>query len=221
MRTAIKYIVGKTYKPLLAKYLSKTRIYKYGDIRLEIPPQVFHPGFFFSTQVLLQYISKLSLPTKKFLELGAGSGLISIYAAKKGASVMATDINPIAVEYLRRNSEQNNVKPEIILSDLFADIPEQSFDIIAINPPYYKKQPQTIADHAWYCGENGEYFQGLFNKLREYMHKNSTVLMVLSEEGDIDMISQIASDHNFYIHKKITEKSLWEYLYIYQIACVR
>jgi len=192
-------------------------MYSYGNIRLEVPPQVFHPGFFFSTKLLLRYISALSLPGQRFLEIGAGSGLISIHAAKKGARVIATDINPVAIECLLRNCDKNKVKPEIILSDLFANIPEQSFDIIATNPPYYKKQPQTPADHAWYCGENGEYFEQLFTKLRKYIHKNSIVLMVLSEECDINMISEIAFRHNFHMQKKITKKSVWEYLYIYQI----
>ena len=196
-------------------------MYRYGNMRLEIPPQVFHPGFFFSTRLLLRYISALSLQGQRFLELGAGSGLIAIHAARKGAIVTATDINPVAVECLHRNCDQNNVTPEIILSDLFANIPEQSFDIIAINPPYYKKQPQTMADHAWYCGENGEYFEQLFTKLEKYIHKNSIVLMVLSEECDIKMISEIASRHSFYIQKKITKKSIWEYLYIYQITRVQ
>ena len=194
-------------------------MYSYGNIRLEIPPQVFHPGFFFSTRLLLRYISGLSLQGQRFLELGAGSGLISIYAARKGATVTATDINPVAVECLHKNFDQNKVTPEIILSDLFAEIAEQSFDIIAINPPYYRKQPQTMADHAWYCGENGEYFEQLFTKLRKYMHTDSLVLMVLSEDCDVNMISEIASRHNFYMQKKITKKSVWEYLYIYQICC--
>ena len=193
-------------------------MYRYGHIRLEIPPQVFHPGFFFSTRLLLQYISALALPGQRFLELGAGSGLISIQAAKKGALVTATDINPVVIDCLRRNCDRNTVKLEIILSDLFANIQEQTFDIIAINPPYYKKQPQTMADHAWYCGENGEYFEQLFARLGKYMHKNSMVLMVLSDECDIKMISAIASGHNFSMQKKITKRSAWECLYIYQIS---
>ena len=193
-------------------------MYTYGNIRLEIPPQVFHPGFFFSTKFLLRYISALSLQGQRFLELGAGSGLISIHAAKKGARVTATDINPVAIECLRRNCDQNKVKAEIILSDLFINISEQSFDLVAINPPYYKKQPQTMADHAWYCGENGEYFEQLFAKLQKYIHKKSIVLMVLSEDCDINTIGESASRHNFSMQKKVTRKSVWEYLFIYQIT---
>src|SRR5689334_11980445 len=102
MRNAIKYFVGATYKPLLVKYLSTTRQYQYNGIKLMIPPEVFHPGFFFSTKLLLKCFDQYILKEKTFLELGAGSGLIAIAAGKKGADVTATDINPIAVDYLKK-----------------------------------------------------------------------------------------------------------------------
>jgi release factor glutamine methyltransferase len=154
LNTALKHIVARTYKPLLVKYLSKERRYRYKDIRLDVPPEVFHPGFFFSTKLLLQYIGKIDLGKKTFLELGCGSGLIAITAAKKSAIVTATDINPVAVAALKTNSAKNNVAIEIIESDLFNDIPKRSFDTIIINPPYYKKQPANAKDYAWCCGEN-------------------------------------------------------------------
>ena len=68
MRKVFKYIVGKTYRPLLVKYLAKTRVYRYRNILLEIPPEVFHPRFFFSTKLLLAYLSRMSLNQKTFLE---------------------------------------------------------------------------------------------------------------------------------------------------------
>ena len=66
MRKVFKYIIGKTYRPLLVKYLSKTRVYRYKDIVLEIPPEVFHPRFFFSTKLLLAYVSRMNLAKKIF-----------------------------------------------------------------------------------------------------------------------------------------------------------
>jgi len=103
LRTILKHIVANTYKPLLTKYLSKTRIYRYKDLLLKIPPEVFHPGFFFSTQMLLQYLVKLPLQKKEFMELGCGSGLISMVVAEKGATVTATDINPLALGFIKKN----------------------------------------------------------------------------------------------------------------------
>ena len=218
MKTVIKNIVAHTYKPFLEKYLSKKRVYTHGNTRLQIPPEVFHPGFFTSTQFLLQYIKKVALYGKRFLELGAGNGLISIYAAKHRAKVTATDINPVAIEYLRINSAENNVQINIIQSDLFESIPLHQFDVIAINPPYYKKAPQTLLDHAWYCGEHGEFFYGLFAQLSNYIHKESEVIMVLCDGCDIKMIGDAANKNGFKMSCVETKQSLIEKNFIYKIV---
>lgn len=217
MKAVIKHIVAHTYKPLLVKYLSKTRQYRYGNIRLEIPPQVFHPGFFFSTQLLLQYIAGLSLPGKHLLELGAGSGLISIHAAKNGAIVTASDINAEAIDQLKKNSVANNTALVILHADLFTGIPEQKFDIIAINPPYYKKQPYSPIDHAWYCGENGEYFSGLFEQLPNYINDRSEVIMVCCDGCDMAMIRKIARDNGFELRTMLAKQNLLEKNFIFKI----
>jgi release factor glutamine methyltransferase len=217
MKDILKNIVAHTYKPLLERYLSKIRTYNYENIQLEISPHVFHPGFFFSTRLLLNYIKRLPMKGKSLLEPGCGSGLISIYAARKGASVVSTDINPVAIEYLRKNSRHNEVSLKIIHSDLFQHIPEQEFDIIVINPPYYKKQPRTLKDYAWYCGENGEYFTTLFEKLNNYIHQQSEVYMVLFDGCDMEMINHIASQNQFVLHCVHTHKNLLEENSIFKI----
>ncbi len=218
MRTVLKHIVANTYKPLLVRYLSKTRAYRYGNTRLEIPPQVFHPGFFVSTQFLLQNISQLSLAGKSFLELGAGSGLISFQAAKKGAKVTATDINPIAIEYLHINKQNNNTLIDIIQSDLLENIRnKKAFDIIAINPPYYKKQPQTLLDYAWYCGEHGEYFEKLFSQLPHHIHRDTKILMVLCEGCDIEMIKEMAAKKGFALKLVRTKQTMLEKNFIFKV----
>ena len=202
---------------MLVKYLSKKRIYTYEGIRLEIAPEVFHPGFFFRTKLLFQYIKKIPLQGKIFLELGCGSGLISIMAAKQGAVVTATDINPIAIDFLKGNSMRNNVKIELIRSDLFKNISSQKFDIIAINPPYYKKDPATAKDHAWYCGENGEYFSSLFNTLADHIHPGTKILMVLSDGCDMGMINGFAAKKGFAFNCVHSKNYMMEKNFIFKI----
>jgi release factor glutamine methyltransferase len=212
-----KYITTRLYKPLLVKYLSATRMYTHKGIRLVIPPAVFHPGFFFSTRLLLRYIATLPLKNRSFLELGAGSGLIALYAAREGAQVTASDINSVAIHSLEMNSHSNRLPITVIKSDLFTKIPQQAFDLIAINPPYYKKQPKTPAEYAWYCGEQGEYFQQLFNSLKTYMHPQSMVLMVLCDGCDLEMIKEMAAMSGFEM-KCVQEKKNWiETNYIFQV----
>jgi len=217
MRRAIKQLTTRLYKPLLVKYLSATRLYTYKGIRLVIPPDVFHPGFFFSTRLLLRYIASLPLKNKLFLELGAGSGLIAMYAARQDATVMATDINPVAIHSLEMNARSNRIPLTIIKSDLFTDIPQQAFDIIAINPPYYKKQPQTAAEYAWYCGEQGEYFQQLFSGLYRYIHPQSVVLMVLCDGCDLEMIREMAAANGFKLNCVLTKGNWVEVNFIFRV----
>ena len=217
MSTAVKYIVGSTWQPLLRKYLSKKRRYRYKNIRIQVPSSVFHPGFFFSTHLLLDQIKEQPLKNKKLLEPGAASGLISIYAAQKGAMVTATDINPVAVECLRENSRENNVHIDILRSDLFDEIPPRLFDIIVINPPYYKKDPQSYSDYAWNCGSNGEYFKKLFSQLGGYIHSETKILMVLCDGCDIDMIKEMAFENGYRMDLVFSKKNMIEKNFIYSI----
>lgn len=217
LSNAIKYITAKTVQPLVRSYLSKERTYRYKGITLQVPPQVFHPAFFFSTKYLLQFISKLNLSHKSFLELGAGSGLIAFTAAAKGAIVTATDINSIATTYLHKNSNQNNVAIAVIECNLFDNIPQQHFDIIAINPPYYKKSPVTQADYAWYCGVNNDYFSKLFSSLGSYVTESSEVYMILNNECDIQGIKSMAETNGYTMPLVESKRKLWEMNYIFKI----
>jgi release factor glutamine methyltransferase len=217
MRKLVKHIVGSTYRPLLVRYLSKTRTYSCKGITLQIPPDVFHPGFFSSTGLLLRYIMKDALSEKTVLELGAGSGLLSIYAARKGAAVVATDISPAATECVRSNALENRVEIQVIHSDLFDRIPRQAFDLILINPPYYKRNPSSVYDYAWYCGENGEYFQKLFSGLSGYIRRESHVLMVLCDGCDLQMIRALAKENSFHLQCVHTSRTMIEKNYIFKI----
>ena len=85
------------------------------------------------------------------------------------------------------------------------------------NPPYYKKSPKSDAEYAWYCGENGEYFQKLFSSLKQYIHSQSLVLMILSEDCDILMITKLALYNHLDIRIVRERKIVWEKNNIYQI----
>jgi len=192
MNTLIRNIVKYTYQPLLVKYLSATRQYRYGKLILEVPPEVFHPGFFTSTGYLLHHVMQMDLKNMTLLVLGAGSGIVGIASAKQGAIVTAIDINPVAVQCITANMRRNQVSIQIFESDLFDALPSGSFDVIAVNPPYYSKDPLSMKEHAWYCGSNGQYFRKLFQQVPEYMHENTQVLMTLCDGADLEMIRQHA-----------------------------
>jgi release factor glutamine methyltransferase len=182
-----------------------------------VHPEVFPPHLTFSTKILLDFIESLELHNKNFLELGCGCGIISILAAKKGANVVASDINKTALKYLERNAENNQVKLRILYSDLFEYLNDQTFDYIIINPPYYPKSPKNIKENAWFCGENFEYFVKLFTQLEELREYHKKIFMILSEDCEIDTIKGIASKNNFVFHIDSEKKVMKENHLIFKI----
>ncbi|MBA2611894.1 MAG: methyltransferase [Bacteroidetes bacterium] len=215
----------KTYdvfvQPFLKHYLKKERWFVFEDLKLKIYPGVFHPGYFFSTKVFAAYIQRLELNNKNVCEVGAGSGLLSFIALKKGAKLYSFDISLTAVKGIKENLETNfpgNKNFTVCHSDLFDFVPENNFDFLLINPPYFFSDPQTEDAHAWYCGKNGEYFEKLFAQLARYSSPSSDIYMILADNCDIERISAIAKKRG-YLLKSIFEKKIkWEKNFIFKIT---
>jgi len=203
--------------PITRYYLRKERNYTYKGIRIKVKPGVFHPGLFFSTKMMAHFIEEMKLENVRFLELGAGTGLISILAAKKGAVVSASDISPIAIENLFLNANLNKVSIQIITSDLFDNFPQQKFDIISIQPPYYPRDPVSIEEFAWYCGKDFDFYRKLFRQIGSFIHPQSQILMILSDDCEIGKISEIAFNEGYDMIKVIEKKIFWEWNYIFMI----
>ncbi|MFC2094321.1 methyltransferase [Bacteroidota bacterium] len=209
--------IAPILKKLANVYTRKEREFSYDNITVKVLPGVFHPGLFFSTKMLLNFVDTLNLESKAFLELGAGTGIISILAAKKGAAVYASDISSKAVENIKINTAKNNVQINIFTSDLFKNIPDMQFDYIIINPPYYNRDPNEEEEYAWLCGSNFEYFKSLFNSLSNYIDKDSKIFMILSEVCDIQKIKSIGMKNEFAWKLKV-KKQIWgEKNYIFEI----
>ena len=210
----------KIFDPILKwffqRYYSKPRKYRYQNIEVIVYPEVFPPHFTISTKLLLDYINSIDLKGKKVLELGCGSGIISLLAASKGALVTASDINKTALEALEKASIKNTLPVQIINSNLFDKLHEKHFDYIIINPPYYPKAPKNDKQHAWFCGENFEYFEKLFEQLPSYI-EHSEVLMILSEDCDLEKISTIAQQYDLKFKKVLEKKVMTEINYIYKV----
>jgi len=220
--TKIRSIIKRLTKPFLNAglqfYYRKPRKYSYQDIQVLVHPDVFPPHLTLSTKILLDYISDLELQNKTFLELGCGSGIISLFASKKGADVIATDINKTALEYLEKASQKNNLKITCIYSNLFENLQNKTFDCIIINPPYYPKQPENIKEEAWFCGENFEYFKRLFQQLPVYLSKENQTYMILSEDCQIEKITAMASENKISFQEVFKTKKIGEINTIYAIT---
>jgi release factor glutamine methyltransferase len=216
-RTLFKAIFNVIIRPVARRYLSVERKYRWKDINIKIPAGVFHPGLFYSTKLLLKLLESMNVAEKSFLELGAGSGIISICAAKKKAYVTASDISVLAVKATEQNAQLNKVNVQVIQSDLFDKIEGAPFDIIFINPPYYKGNPAKEADYAWKAGEHLEYFERLFQDVGGYIKPDTEIIMVLSEDAAIDEINSIAVKNHFHLTEQLQKYIMLEKHFIFSI----
>jgi release factor glutamine methyltransferase len=208
--------ITRPWQVAIRWHLRKSRSYTFRGVKVTVMPGVFHPGFFYSTDFLLDFLSRYDLAGRRLLELGCGSGIISVMTAKMGAVVTATDINAMAVDNALTNATHNQASIQVIHSDLFHSIPVEAYDWIVVNPPYYPADPHDDAAYAWYCGRNHEYFLRFFSSLARYITDRSKTLMVLSDVCDLPLIFSIAGDHGFHF-EKIEERGVWidgkNYLY--------
>ena len=216
----IRQLLKKLTHPILKygtqKWSSKPRLYTYEDIEVIVMPDVFPPHYTISTKILLEYIKPLDIKDKTLLELGCGSGIVALYAAKKEAIVTASDINNIALKALEKAAKKNSLELAILNSNLFNKLSQLSFDYIIINPPYYPKTPKNIKEQAWFCGENFEYFKSLFLQLSNRNDKN--ILMILSQDCDIQKIKNIASLNHFQLDLELERTRFNEKNFIFKVS---
>lgn len=76
----------------------------------------------------------------KVLDLGCGSGIVGIYAAKLigGKNVVMTDSLDIAAEFAKKNAVLNNV-PDVTVccGNGYENVADRDFTLILSNPPYH------------------------------------------------------------------------------------
>lgn len=89
-----------------------------------------------TTRLLLRYL--IPRPSRQTLDLGTGTGLLAMVAAGHSRNVVATDLNPKAVEFARFNACLNGVKNiECLTGDGFSPVARRKFDLIFSNPPFF------------------------------------------------------------------------------------
>jgi release factor glutamine methyltransferase len=105
---------------------------------LALHEDVYRPAE--DTFLLARAVHATLRPGQSFLEVGCGAGLVSLVAARAGATVTATDLNPRAVELLQHNARQNGLRVRAVETDLLGGVPGP-FDMVAFNPPYLPTTP--------------------------------------------------------------------------------
>ena len=92
---------------------------------------------------------------ERVLEIGAGLGLAAVLAARAGATVVATDVVPAAIESIRTNAALNGVTVDARLGDGWAPVAAERFHLVCTNPPQMPTPPGRDRDDAEAAADNG------------------------------------------------------------------
>lgn len=201
----------------MLRYLQKDRPFRYDNLELIVLKSVFHPAFFGSSKVFAGFLKKQKLIGKKLLEVGCGSGLLSLVAAKEQAIVTAIDINPAAIACTRANAINNHLLVEVIHSDVFKSLTQQAYDLLIVNPPFFEGKATEDSSYAWYCGTDYYFFSAFFEGLAQYTHQRSKIWMILSEVCALEPIEAIAKQAHYQLQLIHQEKRLFENFLIFDI----
>lgn len=100
------------------------------------PGLAFGTGTHPTTQLMLQALEIVVRGDERLLDVGTGSGVLSIAAKLMGVKdVVATDIDEVAVKSAQTNLDLNPVAQDVqvFASDLLQDVPAQQFEIVVAN----------------------------------------------------------------------------------------
>jgi ribosomal protein L11 methyltransferase len=106
-----------------------------GDVILELDPgMAFGTGLHPTTQMCLLALEERIEPGMCVLDLGTGSGILALAAAKLGAAVvLAVDTDPVAVTAAQENVQRNGVAERVTVIRGSLDYTTDTYDLLVVN----------------------------------------------------------------------------------------
>lgn len=182
------------------------------DVKYEPCDGVYRPAE--DTFLLAQIISG----TGKVLEIGSGTGILSIACALKSAEVTAVDISQKAVQCTIKNALLNHVSVNAFVSDLFSEVRGQ-FDEIIFNPPYLPTSDNVDQSEQWDGGSDGfRTTRPFLLQAPDFLNRDGKIRIILSSLTDIDALKSEFSSLKFKPEK--SERFDFETIYAFTVTPV-
>lgn len=142
------------------------------------------------------------------LEVGSGTGIISIHLARRGHQVTAVDLNPKAVQATKFNAKNNKVNIEVLEGNLFSSVQNRRFDTIVCNPPYLPPTEDYDDPELALAVEGGpsgsEFTINLLTQAKDYLNSNGSIYLILSsrmKEFKVDWKRNIIKQEKFFFER--------------------
>ncbi len=199
--------------------------FNFKDLQIYIHNEVYEPSE--DTFLLVNAIDIKK--SERFFEIGTGTGIISLFLAKKGFDGVCCDINPIAVELVKKNYLTNQLKLlaslDIRLGDMFNALSlDEKFDVIIFNPPYLPTEPdEYVGGSGWFDKAVSGGVDGLSVTIRflenvsGFLKEKGRAYFVFSSLSDKEKLHKIIDKNK--LEYEVVSKNQFddEVLFIYKI----
>jgi len=201
-----------------------TRMTRAAGFRLTVRPTVFHPRYFISSECFASFIDGLDLTGKHVLDVGTGSGILALAAARAGAArVVAADINPNAALTADENARANGLGDRVSAVGanlLSAFAPRPLFDVILCSPPKHAGAPRDLADRGWHAGPAYRDVAALFEQARERLKPGGCLYVMVSSDSDLNLFGELIERARFHA-RLVHEHSLYiESMILYELTAI-
>lgn len=179
--------------------------FKFKQFEIQQSKNVFRVG---TDGVLLGSLANVD-DVSKVLEVGTGTGLISLMLAQRNSSAefLGIDINEEAVNLTRNNFENSPfyVRLKNILQDFKAFQSEEKFDLIVSNPPYFEESDSEKDKLARQTVELN--FLQLVSKSSELLSENGILSVIIPSEAGDDFM-RIAHENQLFLVRQVNIKGI-------------
>ena len=199
-----------TTRPYLNKVNAHTEPYDvdvFGE-KITVLPGVMSPKYDWAGVYMIDYLPK-DFSGQDVLELGPGSGLVSVFVGLRGArSITAADINPEAIENTKVNFEKFSLpNATAVVSDVFSNVPHKKYDSIIFNLPYHDGVPANdlekgVIDAGYYAMET------FLAEVKNFLKEDGKLYLGFSQSGDVERFKKALLKNGIKIDD-FEEKNEW------------
>ncbi len=123
--------------PFARWHAARSHVRNVAGKAIVVLPGVFDPVLTKVGAWLAVEMTERVRPGERWLEVGAGSGVVACALARAGAVVTATDVDPAAARNARLNAALGGLAIDVREGDLFAPVAGERFDVVVANLPFW------------------------------------------------------------------------------------
>lgn len=194
-------VVKKLNKNYPVQYLiGNVNFYGYN---INVNKNVLIPRFETETLVekTIEYIKRLKLENGSLIDLGTGSGCISIVLKKELETLNITglDISNKALKLARKNAKNNKADINFIKENIFKFKPVNKYDILISNPPYITEDDEISPNikyepkKAIFTNDGLKYYRHIMSTCSNYLNKKNLIAFEIGDKQGKDL-KKLAKD---------------------------